>query len=482
MTTINKNNMMLSENLRGKEVVVDTSVLLDVTPSILTEFENCRFIIPVVVIDELEEKRSHPTLGYFARSWLHFIEGLRVERDKDTIISGVEVPETNNVSVAIEINHISEENITDQLRNGSNDSRIMAVAKNLQIEEKDKANNNKDYAPKTVAILSRDLPMRLNATMRLDLEAYDLPSQANPFSGVYNIYLTDDEIEKVYAKDPEINNVILNKLPEGHATSAIIRVNEDKKMDLVMTNMKIEHLNSSGRIKESKNINIVPRTIEQKALVHFLNKSAEELPVVSAGGSAGTGKTMITIAAALAQINDEKSEYRKLMIFRSLHEMGNKQELGFLPGTVEEKMAPWAGAIDDAIESIARISSSKNGKSSAAEVEKIKKILAERVEIQPITYLRGRSIPNVIMVIEEAQNFSSSELLNILSRAGEGSKIVLTFDAAQVDNKYLRTGDNADVWVLIDKLKNKGVAAHVTLTKTERSKVAEVASAILEKR
>ena len=162
--------------------------------------------------------------------------------------------------------------------------------------------------------------------------------------------------------------------------------------------------------------------------------------------------------------------------------MGQGQEMGFLPGTIEDKMAPWAGAIDDALESIATISNeSKNKSISKENINKEKEKLYEFIEVQPITYLRGRSISNAILIIEEAQNFSSSELLHILSRAGKDSKIILTFDAAQVDNKYLRSGQNADVWKLIDQLKDKGVAAHITLKKTERSKIAEVASAILEK-
>lgn len=484
---INDNNTKVSEFLKEKEVVVDTSVLLDFSPSMLQEFSNCVFVIPAVVIRELEEKRSHSTLGYSARAWLHLIEDTLISDGKDNLEKGVLIPETDNVYLSIEMNHKNQSTLPLPLQDGSNDSTILAVLKNRSEDEKAKSADER----KDVVLLSRDLPMRINAKLHLEKDAYDLSTEVRPFDGVYHVNLSDVEVNMSYDEDAsgvvstEFQTVVLSKLPEGAASSALIVINQNKAMTYLMVNGKIlKNLSSEAyRIKASNNsINIVPRSIEQKALAEYINESSENLPVVSVGGNAGGGKTMIALAASIAQVKNTNTPYRKVLVFRSLHEMGQGQEMGFLPGTIEDKMAPWAGAIDDALESIATISNeSKNKSISKENIEKAKEKLYECIEVQPITYLRGRSISNAILIIEEAQNFSSSELLHILSRAGKDSKIILTFDAAQVDNKYLRSGQNADVWKLIDQLKDKGVAAHITLKKTERSKIAEVASAILEK-
>lgn len=207
----------------------------------------------------------------------------------------------------------------------------------------------------------------------------------------------------------------------------------------------------------------------------WLRTPADVIPIVSLGGSAGTGKTLVTMAVAFEEL--KRKSYDKIMVFRSLHELGQGQEIGFLPGDVNDKMAAWSGAVFDAIDVIA--SKSRKAKSETSRDAEVKR-LREMVEIAPITFLRGRSLANTFIILEEAQNFSRSEILNILSRAGVGSKIVLTFDAAQVDNRFLQSGKNADIWSVVDSLKDSELFAHVTLQKTERSQVAELASGLLE--
>ena len=201
---------------------------------------------------------------------------------------------------------------------------------------------------------------------------------------------------------------------------------------------------------------------------------ASQVPIVSLGGSAGTGKTLVAVATG---INELKYHYDKIIVFRSLHELGQGQEIGFLPGDVNDKMAAWSGAVFDAIDVIASKGRSKTqGKPDDNKIKKYK----EMVEIAPITFLRGRSLARTFMILEEAQNFSRNEILNILSRAGEGSKVVLTFDAAQVDNRFLQSGKHADIWSVVDSLKDSDLFAHITLKQTERSEVAELAASILE--
>ena len=226
---------------------------------------------------------------------------------------------------------------------------------------------------------------------------------------------------------------------------------------------------------------VTGKTLEQNVLLELLKLDPEDLPVVSVGGGAGTGKTLLTMAVALEELKYHK--YERIMVFRSLHEMGVGQEMGFLPGDVDAKMGPWAGAIWDAVETIARLNKPLKKNATLADVEK-QKAEADRlkamVEIAPITYLRGRSLDNTFMVLEEAQNFSRSEILNILSRTGKNTKVVLTWDSNQIDNRFLKTGSQADIWSVVDSLKDESIFGHITLTKTERSLVAEVTSRILE--
>ena len=201
----------------------------------------------------------------------------------------------------------------------------------------------------------------------------------------------------------------------------------------------------------------------------YLFEDPDSLPVVSISGGAGTGKTIISLASGIDLV--ERGEYQKVIVFRSLHEMGKGQELGFLPGDLNEKMSAWSGAVTDALDVI----SSKNG----IALEN-KKSLQSLIEVQPITFLRGRNLSNSFVILDEAQNFSRNELLNILSRAGVGTKMVLCFDASQVDNKYLLSGKYAEVWSVVESLKNTGISAHINLMKTERSKVAAIAASLLE--
>ena len=223
------------------------------------------------------------------------------------------------------------------------------------------------------------------------------------------------------------------------------------------------------------------KTVEQDVALHYLKKSPDELPIVSIGGSAGTGKTLLTVATAIEAV--KAHQYQKIVVFRSLHEMGVGQEMGFLPGDVADKMGPWSGAVGDALDVIAerRKPAKKNeGPMAVEDRKKIAEKLAETIEVSPITYLRGRSLTNSFIILDEAQNFSFTELLNIISRVGEGSKLVLLFDSHQVDNRWLQTGARAEIWSVINHLKDQDLFAHITLQRTERSRVAELASRILE--
>ena len=479
MTTSPQNKRSLSDTLRGKLVVADTSSLLMVGTGLLNVLEDCTLVIPSVVVKELEEKRNHSTLGFLSREWIRLLEVLRTDFDRE-LATGVEVSGYKNVKVRVEPNHSTQKSLPEHLRDGSNDSTVLSVAKNLTTE----------LGEGSVVLLSNDTPMRLHSTLDIEIPAFEFNATqivgAKPFDGRYEIVLSNEDYlehnDTGYADAKTLENLhskLFDELPEDCAENAFVIVKLETGEVLYNLILQGDELYIVGH--KNKAFGITGRTIEQDVAIEYLKASPDEVPIVSLGGSAGTGKTLVTVAVALEELNAHN--YQKVIVFRSLHEMGNGQEMGFLPGNVDDKMEAWAGAVFDALDVLAAKKKplKKNAGPQAQNAQKEQaKRLREMIEISPITYLRGRSLANTFIILEEAQNFSRSEILNILSRAGEGSKIVLTFDAAQVDNKFLQSGKNADIWSVIDSLKNEDLFAHITLQKTERSRVAEVASRILE--
>ena len=324
--------------------------------------------------------------------------------------------------------------------------------------------------------------MRLHSTLDLGIKAIEFNAtqvlDAAPFDGRYEIELTHEEcVAHNYWGDEKdlhrVEDLVLSKVPEDCSENAYLTIIE-KGIDKPLAHVLLVGDNLVPVKRKVRSHGIVGRTPEQDVAMTWLKMPADQLPIVSLGGSAGTGKTLVTVATALDEL---RYNYDKIMIFRSLHELGQGQEMGFLPGDVNDKMSAWSGAVFDAIDVIASKGRKKNAQgSNEDEVKKIKSM----VEIAPITFLRGRSLSRTFMILEEAQNFSRSEILNILSRAGEGSKVVLTFDAAQVDNRFLQSGKNADIWSVVDSLKSSELFAHITLKQTERSEVAKLAASLLE--
>ena len=460
----------LNENLMdGKIVVADTSSLLVSGINLLEDLNNCQLVIPAVVVQELENNRNHNTVGFIAREWLRFLEQMRVQYGTQ-LSSGVPVDDSKNLQIRIEPNHSNQSVLPTHLRDGSHDSTILSVAKNLANETE-----------KEVIVLSNDVPMRLHATLDLSLDSTEYSSTevegVVPFSGIYNVTVSNSEYSEILDKIIDRDWIEAKMKLEAQNARVIVSLESGEQVeDLIVRG---DRVNRIGR--KQKAFGMVGRTIEQDIAMTYLKEPPESLPVVSLGGGAGTGKTLMSVAVGLEEL--KQHHYQKMIIFRSLHELGQGQEMGFLPGGIDDKMDPWAGAIWDALDVLAsfRKPLKKNAGPGAVndQLEEAKR-LRTMVEISPITYLRGRSLSNSYIVLEEAQNFSKSEILNILSRVGEGTKIVLTFDSNQVDSRFLQAGDKADIWTVIDKLKGEEIFAHMTLKKTERSKVAEIASKILE--
>lgn len=460
--------------LAGRSVVADTSSLLVSGIALLDELPKCQLIVPAIVVKELESKRGHATLGYPAREWLRLLESLRIKYSTE-VSTGVVVPGHDHITMSVEPNHSTQHTLPGHLQDGSNDSTILAVAFNLAAEGKQ------------VTLMSNDLPMRLHATLDLNMEAIEYSSvhSDSQFDGTIRIEVTQDEYthsDKILPKQGDSwNKLVKSKIGDVDAANVHVVVEMEgntKPIDDFMYNRGfLEEMPRGNKV-----MGIRARATEQEVALNYLNASADELPVVSIAGSAGTGKTVLAIASALEGLKSQK--YRRAIVFRSLHEMGQGQEMGFLPGDVGEKMAPWAGAIYDAIDVIAGAESAKprrrDDTKAIPEVMKAKIAnLRKSIELSPITYLRGRSLSDSFIVLDEAQNFSQAELLNILSRAGEGTKMVLCWDADQVDNRFLQSGSRAEIWSLVESMKKEDLFAHVTLKKTERSRLAELAAKML---
>lgn len=445
-----------------KTYVLDTSVLLTAGASALTAFAEHDVVLPLAVVTELEGKRNDPELGWIAREVLRALEDYRTSAAASGANSRAPYTVTpEGGTLRVELNHVDQSALPDALikhANGQkrteNDVRILAVANNLQRQHSDQDDPDGVGNPvRQVILVSRDLPMRFIAGNALGLIAEDYRNDQAPDNGYTGIREVRAIVDSIYdqgsstylpaAEDAPINTGIV--LPGALAT-------------VIGPRGKI------ARIEPADNVyGLKPHTAEQRiAANHLLNP---DITIVSLGGRAGTGKTALALAAGLEQVIEQR-RYNKIVVFRPMYAVGG-QDLGYLPGTAEEKTAPWAAAIHDALSAFC----SKN------DLEHIE--LHNLIEILPLTHIRGRSLHNSFVILDEAQNCERPVLLSALSRIGQNSKVVLTHDVAQRDN--LRVGRHDGIATVVDRLVGEPLFAHVTLTKTERSATAEMVARLLDR-
>ncbi|MCL8025809.1 PhoH family protein [Nocardioides sp. BSK12Z-4] len=422
--------------------VLDTSVLL-ADPAAIRRFAEHEVVLPVVVITELEGKRHHPELGFFARAALRMLDELRVAHGR--LDTPVPVGDEGG-SVRVELNHIDPTCLPSGFRLGDNDTRILAVAKNLASEGHD------------VTLVSKDMPLRIKASaVGLDAEEYraEAVSESDTgYSGMAELDVAATALDDLYdagvtdldeARDMPCHQGLRLMSDRG---SALARVGADKRVHLVRGDREA--------------FGIHGRSAEQRiALEHLLDP---EIGIVSLGGRAGTGKSAMALCAGLEAVL-ERRQHSKVVIFRPLFAVGG-QELGYLPGSESEKMSPWAQAVFDTL--------------SAMTTPDVIDEIVDRgmLEVLPLTHIRGRSLHDAFVIVDEAQSLERNVLLTVLSRMGANSKVVLTHDVAQRDN--LRVGRHDGVVAVIDKLKGHPLFAHVTLTRSERSPIAALVTEMLE--
>ena len=420
--------------------VLDTSVLLS-DPGALFRFAEHEVVIPVVVITELESKRTHPELGYFARSALRSLDDLRIKHGR--LDAPLEIG-TEGGTIRVELNHTDPESLPAGFRLGDNDTRILSVAKNLANEGC------------TVVLVSKDLPLRVKASA-VGLEAEEYRAETVPSSGwtgFTEIQVAASDIDDLYDVDV-IDNEEARELPcntgvvlSSERGSALARVTADKQLKLVRGDREA--------------FGIHGRSAEQRIALDLLLDP--EIGIVSLGGRAGTGKSALALCAGLEAVM-ERRQHRKVMIFRPLYAVGG-QDLGYLPGSEGEKMSPWAQAVFDTL--------------SAVTTPDVVEEIMDRgmLEVLPLTHIRGRSLHDAFVIVDEAQSLERNVLLTVLSRIGKDSRVVLTHDVAQRDN--LRVGRHDGVVAVVEKLKGHPLFAHVTLTRSERSPIAALVTDMLE--
>jgi PhoH-like ATPase len=420
--------------------VLDTSVLL-ADPGAIRRFDEHEVELPVVVITELEGKRHHPELGYFARSALRLLDEMRVLHGR--LDEPIPVGERGG-TVRVELNHANPSVLPAGFRLADNDTRILSVAGNLKDEGRD------------VVLVSKDLPMRVKASaVGLQAEEYraELALESG-WTGMSELEVTAADVDVLYdagyadladAREFPTHTGLVLLSDRG---SALGRVMPDKRVRLVRGDREAFGLHG--------------RSAEQRVALDLLLDP--EVGIVSLGGRAGTGKSALALCAGLEAVL-ERRQHKKVVVFRPLYAVGG-QDLGYLPGSESEKMQPWAQAVFDTLGAL----------TSSDVIDEV--VDRGMLEVLPLTHIRGRSLHDAFVVVDEAQSLERNVLLTVLSRVGAGSRVVLTHDVAQRDN--LRVGRHDGVVAVVEKLKGHPLFAHITLTRSERSPIAALVTEMLE--
>ncbi|EFL10813.1 PhoH family protein [Streptomyces sp. AA4] len=425
--------------------VLDTSVLLS-DPWAVTRFAEHAVVLPLVVISELEAKRHHSELGWFARESLRLLDDLRLQHGR--LDAPIPIGDQGG-TLQVELNHTDPSVLPVGFRTDSNDHRILACALNLATERP------------AVTLVTKDIPLRVKAgAVGLTADEYRA-QEVTPsgWTGMADVDAPQELIDALFSggsADPaEFGLGEVGELPchtglrlLAGSSSALGRVTADKRVRLVRGDREAFGLHG--------------RSAEQRVALDLLLDS--DVGIVSLGGRAGTGKSALALCAGLEAVM-ERQQHRKVVVFRPVYAVGG-QDLGYLPGSESEKMQPWAQAVFDTL--------------GALVSQDVLDEVFDRgmLEVLPLTHIRGRSLHDTFVIVDEAQSLERNVLLTVLSRLGSASRVVLTHDVAQRDN--LRVGRHDGVSAVIEKLKGHPLFAHVTLTRSERSPIAALVTEMLE--
>lgn len=438
-----------------KNFILDTNVLLH-DPQALFKFQENNIIIPITVIEEIDRfKKDMNETGRNARQVSRVLDTMR---EKGSLATGITMPGGGTLRVVLFTENYLKHLPVD-LRVDSGDNRILSVAMDAR-----------DQFPDIPLIfVTKDSNLRIKSDA-IGLVAEDYESDKvdiqELYSGTRTIEVTADAVDRFYGQG------WLDAPVELHANEFITIVDETNPSHSAIC----KYSSDSGRVVPVLKVpregiwSLFPRNREQSFALDVLMD--DTIKLVTLVGKAGTGKTLLAIAAGLHKTAEENI-YNRLLVSRPVFPMG--KDLGFLPGDVEEKLTPWMQPIFDNVELL--LSGHETDKRHSN--KGYKELMAMGLlDIEPLTYIRGRSIPNQYLIVDEAQNLTPHEIKTIVTRVGEGTKIILTGDPYQIDNPYVDSSSNGLTY-LVEKFKGQRIAAHVTLTKGERSELAELAANLL---
>lgn len=436
-----------------KIYILDTNVILH-DPEAIFAFEDNQVVIPMAVIEEVDDqKKRQDSIGKNARVFSRHLDELREEGD---LSSGVEL-ETGGI-LKTDLTHQAVQELPSELDRTKTDNIIVAAALSISQE-----------MDLPVILVSKDVNLRIKANV-LNIKAEDYESDVvdidELYPGLRELSVEAEVIDDFFAQQGlDIGDL---KLEDELFPNEFVNLENATSSQSALAYYDAEKSTLAPFIFNSKNVwGIKPRNREQRCALELLLN--DKIKLVTLVGKAGTGKTLLALAAGLQRVVEDK-EYKKLIVTRPIVPMGN--DLGYLPGDEEEKLRPWMEPIFDNMEYLV----SSEDREPSQVIEDLKSM--NLIELEAITYIRGRSIPNQLMIVDEAQNLTPHELKTVITRVGEDTKIVLTGDPYQIDHPYLDSNSNGLTYV-VEKMKDKDIVGHITLSKGERSELAELAASSL---
>jgi PhoH-like ATPase len=453
-----------------KTFVLDTNVLLH-DPAALTRFEDNNILIPIEVVEEIDRfKRDPAEKGRNARQVSRLLDGLRAQGN---LADGVPNGEQGGTLKVVFCRAETLSQLPPELKAGNGDNNILAVA--LEEQRLQAVLGSKP----PVVLVTKDTNLRIKADA-VGLIAQDYTSDRVAISDLYpgfcEVWVDAEQMDRV--KLPPglaVEGLVLEAPLQANEGVTLIDRAQPAHTLLARYNAASTSLQPLHRAPKAKLGRIQSRNREQTFALDLLLDP--EIQLITLVGKAGTGKTLLALAAGLHQVADERL-YERLLVTRPVISLG--KEIGFLPGDLDEKMGPWMQPIIDNLdfllsggEAAGRGTSNRAPRSNWTDLKGM-----GLLDVEAISYIRGRSIPRQFMVVDEAQNLTPHEVKTIVTRVGEGTKIVLTGDPYQIDNPYVDAESNGLTW-LVERFKGQPLAGHVTLQRGERSELAELAANLL---